>query len=138
VTSGTVALSRTRRRRRLRLGRAEPLVWIAPAVAVVVFVFGYSMFELVKTSFRFDGSWTTENFRITWSDPTFRTALAHNARLLIDARVPDETVYLFERRLQTPPAHHSARQAREAHAMTAQRSCHHCTQNAASCCVDRR
>jgi ABC-type sugar transport system permease subunit len=83
VTSGTVALSRPRRRRRLRLGRLEPLMWIAPAVAVVVFVFGYSMYELVRTSFRFDGAWTTENFHITWSDPTFRTALGHNARLLI-------------------------------------------------------
>ena len=41
------------------------------------------MVELGKTSFRFEGKWTTENFRITWSDPTFRTALGHNARLLL-------------------------------------------------------
>jgi ABC-type sugar transport system permease subunit len=82
VTSGTVALSDPRRRR-LRLGRVEPLVWIAPALAVVVFVFGYSMFQLVRTSMRFEGHWTTDNFRITWSDPTFRTALTHNIRLLI-------------------------------------------------------
>ena len=39
-----------RRRRRLRLGRAEPLVWIAPAFAVVAFIFGYSMVELVRQS----------------------------------------------------------------------------------------
>ena len=58
-------------------------MWIAPAVAVVVFVFGYSMFELVRTSLRFEGPWTLDNFRITWSDPTFRTALDHNARLLL-------------------------------------------------------
>jgi ABC-type sugar transport system permease subunit len=59
------------------------VLWIGPAVAVVVFVFGYSMVELVKTSLRFDGEWTLDNFRVTWSDPAFRTALAHNARLLL-------------------------------------------------------
>ena len=84
MTSGTVALARPRRRRLLRLGRFEPLVWIAPAVAVVVFVFGYAMFELVQhlvpVRRRLDD---LDNFRITWSDPTFRTALGHNARLLI-------------------------------------------------------
>jgi ABC-type sugar transport system permease subunit len=61
----------------------EPVLWIGPAVVVVVFVFGYSMVELVKTSLRYDGAWTLENFRVTWSDPAFRTALAHNARLLL-------------------------------------------------------
>jgi ABC-type sugar transport system permease subunit len=67
----------------LRLGRAEPIVWIAPAFAVVLFVFGYSMFELVKTASTYEGAWTFENFRLTWSDPTFKTALGHNARLLL-------------------------------------------------------
>lgn len=83
MTSDTVALPRPPRRRRFRPGRLEPVLWLAPAVAVVVFVFGYSMVELVKTSLHYDGLWTTENFRITWSDPTFRTALGHNLRLLI-------------------------------------------------------
>ncbi len=82
MTSHTAALP-VRRRRRLRLGRLEPLLWIAPAVAVVLFVFGYSMVELVHTSFRFDGHWTLDNFQIAWSDPSFRTALGHNARLLL-------------------------------------------------------
>ena len=67
----------------LRLGRAEPAVWIAPALAVVVFVFGYSMVELVKTASQYEETWTFENFRVTWSDPTFKTALSHNARLLL-------------------------------------------------------
>src|SRR5262249_54749126 len=80
---GSVTLSHPRRRSRLRRGRAEPAVWIAPAVAVVVFVFGYSMFELVKTASRFEGAWTFDNFRLTWSDPSFKTALGHNARLLL-------------------------------------------------------
>ena len=35
VTPDTVALARPRRRRRFRPGRFEPLLWIAPAVAVV-------------------------------------------------------------------------------------------------------
>jgi len=78
-------------------------VWIAPALAVVVFVFGYSMFQLVRTSLRFEGHWTTDNFRITWSDPTFRTALTHNIRLLIAVPVLVLlslllSILLFERR----------------------------------------
>ena len=48
-----------------------------------MFVFGYSMFELVKTASRFEGEWTFDNFRLTWSDPSFKTALGHNARLLL-------------------------------------------------------
>ena len=83
MTPDTLALPGARRRRRFRPGRFEPFLWIAPAIAVVVFVFGYSMVELLKTSFRFDGAWTTENFRVTWTDPTFRAALGHNARLLL-------------------------------------------------------
>jgi ABC-type sugar transport system permease subunit len=79
----TASLRRAPRRRPPRPGRMEPVLWIGPAVVVVVFVFGYSMVELVKTSLRYDGAWTLENFRVTWSDPAFRTALAHNARLLL-------------------------------------------------------
>ena len=73
-----------RRRRRLRLGRYEPFVWILPAVAVVLFIFGYSMVELVRQSLEHKGRWVgLENFRLTLTDPTFRTALEHNARLLL-------------------------------------------------------
>jgi len=68
----------------LRLGRAEPVVWIAPAFAVVLFVFGYSMVELVRQSLEHKGKWVgLENFRLTLTDPTFQTALEHNARLLL-------------------------------------------------------
>ena len=77
------ALPSGRRRRSLRLGRAEPVIWIAPALAVIVFVFGYSMVALVKTALKYEGSWTFGNFDITWSDPAFRTALTHNMRLLL-------------------------------------------------------
>ena len=80
----TLARPLPRRRRRLRLGRAEPVVWIAPAFAVVLFVFGYSMVELVRQSLEHKGSWVgLENFRLTLTDPTFQHALEHNARLLI-------------------------------------------------------
>lgn len=71
------------RRGARRLRRAEPLLWIAPALAVVLFVFGYSMVELVRAALRYDGAWTIANFRVTWSDPAFRTALGHNGRLLL-------------------------------------------------------
>jgi ABC-type sugar transport system permease subunit len=73
-----------RRRRRLRLGRAEPLVWIAPAILVVAFVFGYSMVELARQALEHKGEWVgLENFRLVVTDPTFQTALEHNARLLL-------------------------------------------------------
>ncbi len=73
-----------RRRRRLRLGRAEPLVWIAPALAVVVFVFGYSVVDVIKRAFEYKGRWVgLDNFRLTIDDPVFQTALSHNGRLLL-------------------------------------------------------
>jgi ABC-type sugar transport system permease subunit len=73
-----------RHRRRVRLGRAEPLVWIAPALLVVLFVFGYSMVELVRQSLEHKGKWVgIDNFRLTLTDPTFQAALEHNARLLL-------------------------------------------------------
>ena len=54
----TASLRRAPRRRLPRAGRFEPALWIAPAVAVVLFVFGYSMVELVKTSLRYKSAWT--------------------------------------------------------------------------------
>jgi ABC-type sugar transport system permease subunit len=68
----------------VRLGRAEPILWIAPAVAVVVFIFGYSMVELVRQSLEHKGHWVgLDNFTLVVTDPTFQTALEHNARLLL-------------------------------------------------------
>jgi ABC-type sugar transport system permease subunit len=79
-----VAAERGRRRRRIRLGRVEPLVWIAPAIAVMLFVFGYSMVDLVRRAFEYQGEWVgLENFGLVVEDPVFRTALFHNARLLL-------------------------------------------------------
>jgi ABC-type sugar transport system permease subunit len=71
-------------RRGLRLGRAEPLVWIAPALAVVLFVFGYSMVELVRQAVEHKGNWVgIDNFRLVVTDPVFQVALEHNGRLLL-------------------------------------------------------
>ncbi len=68
----------------MRAGRFEPLVWVAPALLVVAFVFGYSMVELVRRSLVYKGAWAgLENFRLTVTDPAFQTALEHNARLLL-------------------------------------------------------
>jgi ABC-type sugar transport system permease subunit len=83
VQVGAETALSARPRPRLRVGRAEPLLWIAPAIAVVVFVFGYSFVELVRTALRYEGDWTFANVRLTLSDPAFRTAISHNARLLI-------------------------------------------------------
>jgi ABC-type sugar transport system permease subunit len=75
------ALSRPRR---LRFGRAEPLVWIAPALAVVLFVFGYAMVEVVRQAFEHKGKWVgIDNFRLVVTDPVFQVALEHNGRLLL-------------------------------------------------------
>jgi ABC-type sugar transport system permease subunit len=83
-TERAAAVALRGRRRGLRLGRAEPLVWIAPAAAVVLFVFGYSMVELVRKALEYQGKWAgLANFRLTLSDPEFRTALEHNGRLLL-------------------------------------------------------
>jgi ABC-type sugar transport system permease subunit len=50
----------------------------------VLFVFGYAMVELVRTALTYEGKWAgLENFRVTLSDPEFRTALEHNGRLLL-------------------------------------------------------
>jgi ABC-type sugar transport system permease subunit len=84
VPAAALAAPPSRRRRRLRLGRLEALLWIAPAVAVVLFIFGYSMVELVRQALEHKGRWVgLENFRLTLTDPTFQAALEHNARLLL-------------------------------------------------------
>jgi ABC-type sugar transport system permease subunit len=80
-----VPAARPRRRRR-RGGRAEPFLWIAPALAVVVFVFGYSIVDLIRSSLQDQGQWVgLNNFTAVLSDPVFRTAIVHNLRLLVVA-----------------------------------------------------
>lgn len=66
-----------------RQGR-QAVVWIAPAAVVMLFVFAYSMFTLVYSSFRYDGGWVGwENFQLVLTDPLFQTAVKHNVQLLL-------------------------------------------------------
>jgi|SRR5215211_5739522 ABC-type sugar transport system permease subunit len=75
-----------RRRRGRRAASFEPLLWMAPAIAVILFVFGYSLVDLFRSSLQDQGQWVgLENFKATISDPLFRTALLHNLRLLVVA-----------------------------------------------------
>ena len=62
----------------------EPLVWIAPALLVVGVIFVYGLVSLVATALHAEGRFVgTENLSLVLSDPAFRTALGHNAQLLL-------------------------------------------------------
>ena len=64
--------------------RLGPLPWVAPAALAILFVFAYSMAELVKQSFQYEDAWVgLENFGLVLSDPLFRTAIWHNTLLLV-------------------------------------------------------
>lgn len=68
--------------------RAAAAVWIAPAGAVMLFVFGWSVVALVRESFTYQGAWDgLENFRLVVTDPLFVTALKHNLLLLLTVPV---------------------------------------------------
>jgi len=57
--------------------------WVAPAAVTILFVFGYSMFQLFAQSFQYHGSWVgLDNFKLVLTDPLFLTAIGHNAMLL--------------------------------------------------------
>jgi ABC-type sugar transport system permease subunit len=71
-------------RRRPSLPSREALYWIAPACAVIIFIFGYSIINLITQSLRYDGDWVgLENFSIVITDPLFLVALRHNLFLLL-------------------------------------------------------
>ncbi|NEN04740.1 sugar ABC transporter permease [Diaminobutyricibacter tongyongensis] len=62
----------------------QPLLWIAPALLVLVAIFGYSIVTLFGQSMSFQGDWVgLENFALIFSDPLFTTGLLHNALLLL-------------------------------------------------------
>ncbi|MBI2242780.1 MAG: sugar ABC transporter permease [Nocardioides sp.] len=64
--------------------RLGPLPWVAPAALALLFVFAYSMTELVRQSFQYEDAWVgLENFSLVLSDPLFRTAIWHNTLLLV-------------------------------------------------------
>lgn len=59
-------------------------IWIAPAAAVLLLVFGYSMVTLFGQSLTYQGDWVgLENFQLVLSDPLFTTGLRHNFLLLL-------------------------------------------------------
>jgi ABC-type sugar transport system permease subunit len=77
------APERAGQRRRARRSWG-PVVWIAPALAVILAIFAYGLVSLVITALRREGHFVgTKNLSLVLSDPLFRTAIAHNARLLI-------------------------------------------------------
>ena len=70
------------RRPRSRLWGILP--WVAPATLTILFVFGYSLVGVFAQSLEYKGSWAgLDNFVIVISDPLFRTAILHNALLLL-------------------------------------------------------
>ncbi len=82
--AATSAPVRPATRRRTRRRSWGPLPWIAPALIVLLGIFAYSLVALVVTALRADGQWVgTKNLSLILSDPLFKTAILHNARLLI-------------------------------------------------------
>jgi len=72
-----------KRRPRHRLRVLEGLLWIAPAAAVIAFVFGYGLYRLVEEAVHRDGAYVgLGNVRIALQDPLFRSAVTHNLQLL--------------------------------------------------------
>ena len=72
------------RRGRSRRRPWQALVWIAPALVAIAFVYGYSIYRLVLEATHRDGkSVGLGNLRIALDDPFFRTALGNNLRLLL-------------------------------------------------------
>lgn len=61
-----------------------PLPWIAPAVIVILAIFAYGLVSLVVTALHRQGHFVgTKNLGLVLEDPEFRTAISHNARLLL-------------------------------------------------------
>lgn len=60
------------------------LPWIIPAAVMILFVFGYGLYQLFAQSFEYQGTWAgIDNFKLVLADPLFRTAIWHNALLLL-------------------------------------------------------
>ncbi|MDH6194719.1 ABC-type sugar transport system permease subunit [Mycobacterium frederiksbergense] len=84
TTDSRPVVPTTTRPRPSLIHRLGPLPWVAPAAAALLFVFAYSMVELLNQSFRYQGAWVgLENFKLVLADPLFRTAIWHNALLLL-------------------------------------------------------
>jgi ABC-type sugar transport system permease subunit len=79
-----VAAPRRRRRRRISSRAWGPLLWIAPALLVILAIFVYGLIALINASLHQSGRFIgIDNLKLVLQDPAFRTALSHNGRLLI-------------------------------------------------------
>jgi ABC-type sugar transport system permease subunit len=73
-----------RRRPRQRFRALEALLWIAPALAVISFVFGYGIYRLIEEALHRDGAYVgLGNLHVVFSDPLFRNAVQHNLQLIL-------------------------------------------------------
>lgn len=68
--------------------RFVPYLFVAPLVALLLFVFGYPLVRIFDFSFRrirgVDGPWVGfENYQLILNQPLFREAVAHNLQLLL-------------------------------------------------------
>jgi ABC-type sugar transport system permease subunit len=73
-----------RRPRSRRSANLQALLWVAPAVLTMAFVFGYGVYRVVREALHREGAWVgLDNLRIVINDPPFRTAVGHNVRLLL-------------------------------------------------------
>src|SRR5713226_504836 len=62
----------------------QPVLWIAPAIIAILFIYGYGIFRLVEEATHRDGRAVgLGNLRIVIADPFFRTAVGNNLRLLL-------------------------------------------------------
>src|SRR5436190_8947873 len=72
----------------LRTRAWVPYAYVAPAVALIAFIFAYPVVKMIDFSTRTaddtTGSRTgTQNYRLAFEDPTFRDAARHSALLLL-------------------------------------------------------
>ncbi len=74
----------TRRHHRRGSGALRALPWIAPALLVLAFVFGYGTWRLLEAATHRSGKliWL-DNIKIVLRDPLFRTSIGHNLKLLL-------------------------------------------------------
>ena len=72
----------------LRTRAWVPYAYVAPAAALIVFIFAYPVVKMIDFSTRAADETTgprtgTQNYRLAFDDPTFREAAKHSALLLL-------------------------------------------------------
>jgi ABC-type sugar transport system permease subunit len=83
TTAAPAAATRERPAPRRR-GNWGFLPWITPAAVLILFVFGYGLYQLFAQSLEYKGTWAgVDNFKLVLTDPLFRTAIWHNVLLLL-------------------------------------------------------